>query len=142
MAKFSATYCASYQWKRISKSEALIRRCSHRDWDWRPRPHQNFKPFRVHLKCKPEADISVPGLVPSILKKNATDIATVATMKGEGRAQDGRCSLSAVLQREAAAAMAAWFWNVVELGRKLEAERAANSRPPPDNVRMRTKRVA
>jgi len=38
--------------------------------------------------------------------------------------------------------MEAWFWNVVELARKLEAERAANSRPTPDNVRMRTKRVA
>ena len=45
-------------------------------------------------------------------------------------------------QREAAAAMEAWFWNVVKLTRKLEAEKTGNSRHTPDNVRTRTKLVA
>ncbi len=45
-------------------------------------------------------------------------------------------------QKEAAAALEEWFWRIVRLTRKLEADKAANSRDTPDNVRVRTKWAA
>jgi hypothetical protein len=45
-------------------------------------------------------------------------------------------------QQKAAAAMESWFWSVVKLARKLEADKAANSRHTPDIIRTRTKRAA
>jgi integrase len=94
----------------------------------------------------PVSSYSIRHKVTSILRAAAVPEDQVSEVLGHKRPSlrttAGYGEFHPNYQKEAAAALEDWFWRIVRLTRKLEADKAANSRDTPDNVRVRTKRAA
>ena len=84
--------------------------------------------------------------VTTILRKAGVPEDQVSAMLGHKRPNlrttAGYGEYAPDYQKDAAAALDAWFWRIVELARNLAAKRAANSRHTPDKVSVRTMQVA